>query len=65
VVDRQKIGDGDKSSYGSVVLPAGLLGSYSVGVLDKNQVYPAGNKAGFVIEPDDQGKLLSAEFLKI
>lgn len=64
VVDRQKIGDGDKSSYGSVVLPAGLLGSYSVGVLDKNQVYPAGNKAGFVIEPDDQGKLLSAEFLK-
>ncbi len=64
VNDREKIGDGDKNSYGSIVLPAGLLGSYSVGVLDKNQVYPAGNKAGFVIEPDDQGKLLSAEFLK-
>lgn len=64
VNNREKIGDGDKNSYGSIVLPAGLLGSYSVGVLDKNQVYPAGNKAGFVIEPDDQGKLLSAEFLK-
>ncbi|GAA5100693.1 hypothetical protein GCM10023210_39460 [Chryseobacterium ginsengisoli] len=64
VNDREKIGDGDKNSYGSIVLPAGLLGSYSVGVLDKNQVYPSGNKAGFVIEPDDQGKLLSAEFLK-
>ncbi|WP_415328971.1 T9SS type A sorting domain-containing protein [Chryseobacterium sp. MMS23-Vi53] len=64
VNDREKIGDGDKNSYGSIVLPVGLLGSYSVGVLDKNQVYPSGNKAGFVIEPDDQGKLLSAEFLK-
>ncbi|EJL69499.1 T9SS type A sorting domain-containing protein [Chryseobacterium populi] len=64
VANREKIGDGDKNSYGSIVLPAGLLGSYSVGVLDKNQVYPSGNRAGFVIEPDDQGKLLSAEFLK-
>ncbi|MBB4807529.1 hypothetical protein HNP38_002835 [Chryseobacterium defluvii] len=64
VQNRERIGDGDKNSYGSIVLPAGLLGSYAVGVLDKNQVYPAGNRAGFVIEPDDQGKLLSAEFLK-
>lgn len=64
VQNREKIGDGDKSSYGSIVLPVGLLGSYSVGLLDKNQVYPAGNRAGFVIEPDDQGKILSAEFLK-
>jgi hypothetical protein len=64
VQNRERIGDGDKNSYGSIVLPVGLLGSYSVGVLDKNQVYPAGNRTGFVIEPDDQGKLLSAEFLK-
>jgi hypothetical protein len=64
VQNRDRIGDGDKNSYGSIVLPAGLLGSYSVGVLDKNQVYPAGNRAGFVISPDDEGKLLSAEFLK-
>ncbi|WP_083997480.1 T9SS type A sorting domain-containing protein [Chryseobacterium angstadtii] len=64
VQNRERIGDGDKNSYGSIVLPAGLLGSYSVGVLDKNQVYPAGNKTGFVISPDDEGKLLSAEFLK-
>ena len=64
VQDREKIGDGDKNSYGRISLPVGLLGSYSVGVLDKNQVYPAGNRAGFVIEPDDQGKILSAEFLK-
>lgn len=64
VQNRERIGDGDKNSYGSVVLPAGILGSYSVGVLDKNQVYPAGNRAGFVIAPDDEGKLVSAEFLK-
>ncbi|WP_123943326.1 T9SS type A sorting domain-containing protein [Chryseobacterium sp. G0186] len=64
VQNRERIGDGDKNSYGSIVLPVGLLGSYSVGVLDKNQVYPAGNRTGFVIEPDDQGKLISAEFLK-
>ncbi|WP_223606546.1 T9SS type A sorting domain-containing protein [Chryseobacterium sp. OSA05B] len=64
IQNKERIGDGDKNSYGSVVLPVGLLGSYSVGVLDKNQVYPAGNKTGFVISPDDEGKLLSAEFLK-
>ncbi|PWN69983.1 hypothetical protein C1631_008245 [Chryseobacterium phosphatilyticum] len=64
VQNRERIGDGNKNSYGSIVLPIGLLGSYSVGVLDKNQIYPAGNRTGFVIEPDDQGKLLSAEFLK-
>lgn len=64
VQNRERIGDGNKNSYGSIVLPAGLLGSYSVGVLDKNQVYPAGNRTGFVISPDDEGKLLSAEFLK-
>ncbi|TZG00159.1 T9SS type A sorting domain-containing protein (plasmid) [Chryseobacterium panacisoli] len=64
VQNKERIGDGNKNSYGSIVLPIGLLGSYSVGVLDKNQVYPAGNRTGFVIEPDDQGKLLSAEFLK-
>ncbi|MCD9853574.1 T9SS type A sorting domain-containing protein [Epilithonimonas sp. JDS] len=64
VSDREKISDGDKNSYGIIALPAGLLGSYSVGLLDKNQIYPAGNRAGFVISPDDEGKLLSAEFLK-
>ena len=64
VQNRENIGDGNKNSFGKIVLPIGLLGSYSVGVLDKNQIYPAGNRTGFVIEPDDQGKLLSAEFLK-
>lgn len=64
VQDKENIGDGNKNSFGKIILPVGLLGSYSVGVLDKNQVYPAGNRAGFVIEPDDQGKLISAEFLK-
>lgn len=64
VENKENIGDGNKNSFGKIVLPIGILGSYSVGVLDKNQVYPAGNRTGFVIEPDDQGKLLSAEFLK-
>lgn len=64
VQNRERISDGDKNSFGKIVLPAGFLGSYSVGLLDKDQVYPAGNRAGFVISPDDEGKLLSAEFLK-
>lgn len=64
VFDHQNIGDGDKNSAAKIFLPLGLLGAYSVGVLDKDQVYPAGVKAGWVIEPDDQGKILSAEFLK-
>lgn len=64
VHNKENIGDGNKNTYGSIVLPVGVLGSYSVGVLDKNQVYPAGNRAGFVIDPDDQGKFLSVEILK-
>lgn len=64
VINKDFISDGKKNTYGSIFLPAGLLGSYSVGLLDKDQIYPAGNKAGFVISPDDEGKLLSAEFLK-
>ncbi|MDR2237937.1 MAG: T9SS type A sorting domain-containing protein [Chryseobacterium sp.] len=64
VFNRENISDGDKNSYGTVFLPISTFGHVSVGVLDKNQVYPAGNKAGFVIEPDDQGKIFSAEFLK-
>ncbi|RTZ49951.1 T9SS type A sorting domain-containing protein [Chryseobacterium arthrosphaerae] len=64
VQNREKIGDGDKNSFGSIVFPVGVLSSYSIGVMDKNQVYPAGNRAGFAIEPGDQGKLISAELLK-
>ena len=64
VANKDRIGDGDKNSYGTIMLPKGVLGSYSVGVLDKNQVYPAGNRAGFVISPDDEGKIWSSEFLK-
>ncbi|UOE37771.1 T9SS type A sorting domain-containing protein [Chryseobacterium oryzae] len=64
VFNKQNISDGDKNSFGTIMLPLGVAGSYSVGLLDTNQTYPAGNRAGFVISPDDEGKLLSAEFLK-
>ena len=63
LVDRNNITDGDKNSYGQIFMPAGLLGSYSIGVLDKNQIYPAGNKAGFVISPADQNTLFTAQTL--
>lgn len=56
--------DGNKNTAAQVRIPASILGTTSVGVLDKDQVYPAGVNAGWVIEPDDQGKILSAEFLK-
>ncbi|MBQ0152333.1 MAG: T9SS type A sorting domain-containing protein [Chryseobacterium sp.] len=64
VNNKERISDGDKNSYGTITMPVGILGSFSIGLLDKDQVYPAGNRAGFVISPDDEGKLLSAEFLK-
>ncbi|MCU7618233.1 T9SS type A sorting domain-containing protein [Chryseobacterium sp. PBS4-4] len=60
----QKITDGDKNSAGVVTMPAGLLGSYTVGVLDKNVTYPAGNRAGFVIAPESQNTLISVDVLK-
>ncbi|WP_143882979.1 T9SS type A sorting domain-containing protein [Chryseobacterium binzhouense] len=63
LIDRRNITDGDKNSYGQIVMPAGLLGSYTIGVLDKNQIYPAGNKAGFVISPADQNTLFTTQTL--
>lgn len=64
VPNRERIGDGDKKSFGRIALPIGVLGSFSVGLLDKDNIYPAGNKAGFVISPDDENKILSVEILK-
>ncbi len=51
-----------KTSFGKIILPHWLLGSYSVGVLDKNQVYPAGNRTGFVIEPETKGNYYVLSF---
>jgi len=63
LVDRKNITDGDKNSFAQILMPAGLLGSYSVGVLDKNQIYPAGNNAGFVISPQDQNTIFNLQTL--
>lgn len=63
ISNREKITDGDKNSSANIVMPAGLLGSFSIGVLDKNAVYPAGYKAGFVISPSEQNTVLSAQVI--
>ncbi len=63
ISNKERITDGDKNSAADLIMPAGLLGSYSVGVLDKNAIYPAGNNAGFVISPNDQNTILSAQVL--
>ncbi|XZF14009.1 hypothetical protein ACTHGU_19695 [Chitinophagaceae bacterium MMS25-I14] len=48
----QNITDGDKTTFGTLTVPAGtplLSQPVFVSALDEQSVYPAGNKAGFVI----------------
>lgn len=55
--------DGDKGNYASLVLPAAAVNSVSVGAVDLNVVYPAGNRAGFVISPNDASTLFNVDIL--
>lgn len=63
ISNRERITDGDKNSSANIFMPAGLLGSFSVGVLDKNAVYPAGYRAGFVLSPSEQNTVFSAQVI--
>jgi len=63
VTDRDKISDGSKSSFGTITLPSGFMGNFSIGVFDKSQYYPAGNKAGFVIAPANANSVLTERML--
>ncbi|MBB4807528.1 hypothetical protein HNP38_002834 [Chryseobacterium defluvii] len=63
ITNRDRISDGDKSSFGTVTLPSGFSGSFSIGVFDKTQYYPAGNRAGFVISPANSNAVLTEKML--
>ncbi|MEJ8817095.1 hypothetical protein [Lacibacter sp. H407] len=55
--------DADKNNYATLTMPAAALSTVSVGVLDEKNIYPAGNKAGFVIAPDLANTILDANLL--
>lgn len=55
--------DASKNNFSDLTLPVGVLTSASVGVLDRRNVYPAGNRAGFVIAPPTGNSLLSLDVL--
>ncbi|UBM60937.1 hypothetical protein LAG90_09855 [Marinilongibacter aquaticus] len=63
--DPENITDGDKDTYASLSLPAGtgLLGTSQpfVGVKSLQTIYPAGHRAGFMIQEDNG--LLSADLI--
>ncbi|HVE60572.1 MAG TPA: T9SS type A sorting domain-containing protein [Chitinophagaceae bacterium] len=59
----QNLVDANKDNYATLSLPAAVLATSSVGVLDEQNIYPAGNKAGFIIAPDDINALLDANVL--
>lgn len=63
IVNKDKMIDGDKNSYGTVKLPSGVNGSFSVGIFDKTQYYPSGNRAGFVISSTNSGGVFTKEML--
>ncbi len=63
LINGNNIIDADKNNYAVLSMPAGVLATVSVGVLDENNIYPAGNRAGFVIGPDQVNALLDANVL--
>ncbi len=63
LVNNSHLIDGDKDNYATLTMPAAVLSTVSVGVLDEKNIYPAGVKAGFVISPDQANTLLDANLL--
>lgn len=63
IVGRDKMIDGNKNSYGTIKLPSGINAKFSLGIFDKSQSYPAGNRAGFVISTVNSGGIFSKEML--
>jgi hypothetical protein len=55
----QNINDANNDNYASLTIPAGVLSSPTVGVLNTSVVYPAGYRAGFVINQSGSNALLS------
>ncbi|WP_153797113.1 T9SS type A sorting domain-containing protein [Foetidibacter luteolus] len=63
LLNGSNITDSTKSNYASLLLPAGALSTASVGAVDMNVVYPAGNRAGFVISTNDASTLFNIDIL--
>lgn len=62
LTDGERLNNGDKNDYALLTLPAGVLTSVSVGVIDRANTYPAGTRAGFVLAPNTN-TLLAANIL--
>lgn len=56
--------DANKNNYAGLTLPVAALANVSVGVIDLRNTYPAGSRAGFVIEPEG-ATLLNLELLEM
>ncbi|MEJ8842099.1 hypothetical protein WG954_06840 [Lacibacter sp. H375] len=63
LINSNNLVDADKNNYATLTMPAAALSTVSVGVLDEKNIYPAGNKAGFVIAPDQANTILDANLL--
>lgn len=55
--------DANKDNYAVASTPAGAVATLSVGVLDEQNIYPSGYRAGFVIGPDQANALLDVNVL--
>lgn len=56
--------DANKANYSVLSMPANLLSSVSVGVLDTRKVFKAGDRAGFIISPNTSNGLLDLDLLQ-
>lgn len=58
-----RLTDADKSNYATLSLPVSALAAPTLGVMDLRNVYPAGTRAGFIIEPEGT-TILDADVLE-
>jgi hypothetical protein len=63
LINGNNIIDADKNNYALLTTPVAALATVAVGVLDEQNIYPAGYRAGFVIGPDQANVLLDANIL--
>ncbi len=63
VINPDNLVDANKDNFAVLSTPAAALATSSVGVLDEQNIYPAGSRAGFIISPDQAATLLDANLL--
>lgn len=63
LIDPNNLIDGNRNNYANLLVPASILSSPSVGVINRGTVYPAGFNAGFIVGSSNGANIASASIL--